>query len=47
MQEITRQGDYYGLPEQPREPAPSPEKVAEQLKAPQPWQGPASLDSGE
>jgi hypothetical protein len=32
MQEVTSQSDYYGLPEQHRPPAPSPEKIAEQLR---------------
>lgn len=48
MQEITRQADYYGLPEQTRDPLPSQEKIAEQLAKPQPWQGPTRLaDYGE
>jgi len=41
--EITRQADYYGLPQPERGPAPSAEKVAEQLAPAQPWQGPAKL----
>ncbi len=38
--EITRQADAFGLPTPEREPAPAPEKVAEQLVPPTPWQGP-------
>jgi hypothetical protein len=45
--EITRQADYYGLPTPERAPAPAPEKVAEQLKAPTPWQGPATVERSE
>ena len=40
MPEIVRQADYYGLPERTTPPPPSPEKVAEQLRPPTPWQGP-------
>jgi hypothetical protein len=42
--EITRQADYYGLPQPERESAPAPEKVAELLQPPCPWQGPAKED---
>ena len=41
-QEIVSQSDYYGLPQPERAPAPAPEKVAELLKAPTPWEGPMS-----
>ena len=42
-QEIVSQSDYYGLPESHRDPAPSPEKVADLLKAPTPWSGPTKI----
>lgn len=44
--EIIRQADAFGLPEPEREPAPAPEKVADLLKAPTPWSGPAKVDRG-
>lgn len=47
MQEITRQADYYGLPESAPPAIPSQEKIADQLAAPQPWQGPGGLDVAE
>lgn len=40
MQEITRQADQFGLPTPERGEAPPPEKVAEYLKAPTPWESP-------
>lgn len=43
--EITTQADYYGLPERTTPPAPPVAKVADQLAAPQNWQGPSRLDS--
>lgn len=42
-QEIVSQSDYYGLPQPERTAAPAPEHVAELLKAPTPWQGPAQV----
>jgi hypothetical protein len=42
--EITRQADYYGLDALDRDPAPPPEKVAEQLAPAVPWQGPMRVD---
>jgi hypothetical protein len=41
--EITRQADQFGLPERTTPPAPPQEHLAEQLQAPQGWQGPARL----
>lgn len=46
-QEITRQADYYGLPEQPHEPTPAPEKVAEQLRPATPWSGPDKISDAQ
>jgi len=40
MQEIVSQADYYGLPEEPRTPPPPPEKMAQQLTPPTPWERP-------
>lgn len=38
--EITRQADYYGLPERTSQELPPPEKVADLLASPTPWQRP-------
>ena len=45
--EVTSQSDQFGLPEQRREPAPAPEKVAEQLRPGPMWQGPDRMETGE
>lgn len=43
--EIESQADQYGLPERTAQEFPSVEKLAEQLKAPQSWQGPTTVDT--
>jgi hypothetical protein len=42
--EIQSQADSYGLPERTTPPAPPPEKVAEQLRPPTPWERPLQVD---
>ena len=43
-QEIIRQADAFGLPESEHEPLPAPEKVADLLKAPTPWERPMRIE---
>lgn len=43
MAGIVGQSDYYGLPEQNRPEPPAGEHLAELLKKPTPWSGPAKL----
>lgn len=43
--EIVTQADAFGLPERTTPAAPPVEKLAEQLSAPQNWQGPSRLDT--
>jgi hypothetical protein len=45
--EIASQAEQFGLPEQHRDPAPPPEKIAEQLRPAPMWQGPARVETGE
>lgn len=40
MPEIVSQADYYGLDERTTPAPPPPEKVAEQLRPPVPWERP-------
>lgn len=43
--EITRQADSFGLPPADPPPAPPAEKVADQLRQPPMWSGPATVDT--
>jgi hypothetical protein len=47
MQPITRQADYYGLPDNSPPPAPPAEHVADVLAKPTPWSGPTRVEAGK
>jgi hypothetical protein len=40
---VEKQAEYYGLPTPERDPAPPPEKIAEQLRPAVPWSGPMKV----
>jgi len=42
--EITRQADYYGLPERPAQELPSQEKIADLLQPAALWESPLKAD---
>lgn len=43
--EITRQADYYGLPDNSPPPVPLSEHVADVLAKPVPWSGPSKVEN--